>query len=67
MVRALGSQTVGLREVALQVAHVHRGKCGQLMDDHVRPRPRHRLRDLIGIKRVGDHQHRPQLGQHRPP
>jgi hypothetical protein len=31
------------------------------MDDHVRLRSAHGLRDLIGIKRVRDHRHRSQL------
>src|SRR5688572_13139126 len=35
------------------------------MDDDVRPRLAHRLRDLIGIKRVRDHRHRAQLAEHR--
>jgi len=35
------------------------------MDDHVRPRPPHGLRDLIGIKRVRDHRHSAQLVEHR--
>jgi hypothetical protein len=38
---------------------------GQLMDDHVRPRAAHGLRDLVGLKRVGDHRHSAQLGEHR--
>ncbi|HWE08455.1 MAG TPA: hypothetical protein VG325_03825 [Solirubrobacteraceae bacterium] len=65
MVSRLGSQTVRQREVAIEVTQVNRPDRGQLMNDHLRPRPRHGLRDLIGIKRVRDHRHSPQLGQHR--
>ena len=66
MVGPLGPQTVGQREIAIEVTHVERlGNRGQLMDDHVRPRPRHGLRDLIGIKRVRDHRHSAQLAEHR--
>jgi hypothetical protein len=39
---------------------------GQLMHDHFRVRPADRLGDLIGVKRVRDHRHSAQLGQHRP-
>jgi hypothetical protein len=34
------------------------------MDDHLRLRPRHGLRDLIGIKRVRDHRHSAQIAEH---
>ena len=34
------------------------------MDDHVRPRAGHGLRDLIAIERVRDHRHSAQLGEH---
>ena len=61
VVGALGPQAVGQREIAIEVPHVHLPNRGQLMDDHVRPRPGHRLRNLIGIKRVRDHRHRTQL------
>ena len=36
------------------------------MDDHLRPRPAHGLRDLIGIKRVRDHRHSAQLARASP-
>jgi hypothetical protein len=66
VVRALGPQTVGQREIAIQVTHVQRlFDRGQLMDDHVRPRPRDGLRDLIGIKRIRDHRHSAELAEHR--
>jgi hypothetical protein len=35
------------------------------MDNHVRPRPAHRRRNLIGIQRVRDHRHSAQLADHR--
>jgi hypothetical protein len=47
------------------MTHVNRTDRGQLMDDHVRFRARHGLRDLIGIKRVRDHRHSAQLVKHR--
>jgi hypothetical protein len=47
------------------MTHVNRTDRAQLMDDHVRPRARHGLRDLIGIKRVRDHRHSEQLTPHR--
>ena len=65
VVRALGPQAAGQREIAIEVTHVHRSNRGQLMDDHVRPRPAHGLRDLIGIKRVCNHRHGAQLVEHR--
>ena len=66
VVRALGPQAVGQREVAVEVTQVQgRWNRGQLMDDHLRPRPAHGLRDLIGIKRVRDHRHSAQLVKHR--
>jgi hypothetical protein len=61
----LGPQTVRQREVAIEMTHVHRTDRGQLMNDHLRPRPRHGLRDLIGLKRVRDHRNSAQLIQHR--
>ena len=66
MVRPLGPQPGGQRESAIEVTQVQlfRNR-GQLMDDHVRPRPAHGLRDLIGIKRVRDHRHSAQLVEHR--
>ena len=64
VVGALRPQAVGRRGIAFRVA-LHPRKGGQLMDDHVRPRPAHRLRDLIGIKRVRDHRHSTQLADHR--
>ena len=65
MVGPLGPQTVGLREVAIEMTHVHRSNRGQLMDDHVRPRPSHRLGDLIGIERVRNRRHGAHLREHR--
>ena len=65
VVRALGPQAVGRRGIAFGVAHATPAEGGQLMDDHVRPRPAHGLRDLIGIERVRDHRHRAQLAEHR--
>jgi hypothetical protein len=66
MVGPLGPQPVGQREIAIEMTHVQRSDRGQLMDDHLGPRPAHRLRDLIGIERVRDHRHRAQLVEHRP-
>jgi hypothetical protein len=66
VVRALGPNLVGLCEGAIEVpgeAGIREG--GRLMDDHVRPRPAHGLRDLIGIKRVRDHRHSAELVEHR--
>ena len=65
MIGRLGTQTVGQREIAIKVAHVDRTDRRQLMDDHLRARPRHGLGDLIGIKRVRDHRHSAQSGEHR--
>ena len=66
VVGTLGPQMVRLREVAIEVTQVQqRWNRGQLMDDHVRPRPAHGLRDLIGIERVRDHRHSAQLVEHR--
>jgi hypothetical protein len=67
IIGALGPQTVGQREIAIEVTQVQllRNR-GQLMDDHVRPRPAHGLRDLIGIERVRDRRHSAQLVEHRP-
>jgi hypothetical protein len=61
----LGTQAVGQREIAIEVTHVQGSNRGQLMDDHVRPRAAHGLRDLVGIKRVRDHRHSAQLREHR--
>ena len=66
VVGALGPQAVGRREIAIEMTHVERSDRGQLMDDHLRPRPRHGLRDLIGIKRVRDHRHGAELGRASP-
>src|SRR5215475_9702531 len=60
-----GSLAVGQREVAIEVTHVHSSDRGQLMDDHLRPGPRHGLRDLIRIKRVRDRRHSAQIAEHR--
>jgi hypothetical protein len=66
VVRALGPQTVGRREIAIEVTHVQQlSDRGQLMHDHVRPRPAHGLRDLIWIKRVGDDGNSAELVEHR--
>jgi hypothetical protein len=65
MIGRLGPQTIGQREIAIKVAHVDRTDRCQLMDDHVRPRPRHDLGDLIGIKRVRNHRNSAQFGEHR--
>jgi hypothetical protein len=65
MVGPLGPQPVREREIAIEMTHVQRTDRGQLMDDHVRPRFAHGLRDLIGIKRVRDHRHCAQLVEHR--
>jgi hypothetical protein len=66
VVRALGPQTGGQREIAIEVTQVQlfRNR-GQLMDDHVWPRPAHGLRDLIGIERVCDRRHSAELVEHR--
>ena len=61
---ALRSQPVGRRGIAFGVA-LHPCKGGQLMDDHLRPRPPYGLRHLIGIKRVRHHRHSTQLADHR--
>jgi hypothetical protein len=58
-------QAVGRRGAVFGVA-LHACEGGQLVNDHVRPRPAHGLRDLLGIERVGDHGHGAQLGEHRP-
>ena len=65
MVGALHSQTVGQREIAIEMTHVKRTNRRQLMDDHLRPRPRHGVRDLLGIKRVRDYRHSAKLGEQR--
>jgi hypothetical protein len=65
VVGSLGAQPVGQRDAALEVTRVEPSERRQLMDDHVRPRPAHGLRDPIGIECVGDHGHRPQLLEHR--
>ena len=65
VVSPLGPQAVGQREIAIEVTCVNRPDRGQLVDDHVRLRPAHGLRDLIGIERVRDHRHRAQSVEHR--
>jgi hypothetical protein len=66
VVCALDPQAVRQREITLHVTRVHRFRNrGQLMDDHIRSRPAHGLRDLIGIKRISDHRHRAQLVKRR--
>ena len=64
MIGALRPQPVGEREVTIEVAHVERPDRGQLMHDHLRVRPAHRLGDLIGIERISHDRHRAELGQH---
>jgi hypothetical protein len=66
VIRPLGTQAIGQREIAVEVTRVNRPDRGQLVDDHVRPRAAHGLRDLSGIKRVRNHRHSAQLGEHRP-
>ena len=65
MVGPFGPQAVGQREIAIEMTQVNRPDRGQLMDDLVRRSLAHRLRDLIGIKRVRDHRHSAQLVEHR--
>jgi hypothetical protein len=65
VVRPLGSQAVGRREIAIEVSRADRTDRGQLMDDRLWLRPAHRLRDLIVIKRVRDHRHSAQLVEQR--
>ena len=64
MVGALRPQAVGRRGSAFRVA-LHPCKGGQLVDDHIRPRPAHGFRDLLGIERVRDYGHSAQLEEHR--
>jgi hypothetical protein len=66
VVGPLGPQAVGRREVGIEVPRVQCSDRGQLVDDHLRPRPAHRLGDLVGGERVGDHRHRAQLLEQRP-
>jgi hypothetical protein len=66
VIGALGPQAVGQLEGTIGMARVQRfGNRGQLVDDHVRPRPGHRRGDLIGIERVRDHRHGAQPVEHR--
>jgi hypothetical protein len=65
VVRALGPQAVGRREIALHVTRVDRSDRRQLVDDHVRPCRGHRPRDLIGLERVRDDRYRAELVKHR--
>ena len=60
-----GSLAVGQCEIAIEVTRVQSPDRGQLIDDHLRLRPRHGLRDLTGIKRVRDHRHGAQIAEHR--
>jgi hypothetical protein len=53
-------------EVTVEVTWVKRPDCGQLMDDHVRLRSPHSLRDQIAIKRIRDDRHSAQVVEHRP-
>jgi hypothetical protein len=64
VVGPLGPQTAGQREIAIEVTRVKRPDRRQLMHDHVRLRPAHGVRDLIGIERVSDHRHSAQLVEH---
>jgi hypothetical protein len=67
VIRPLGPQAVGEREIAIEVAQVQpRWNRGQLMDHHLRPRPANGDRDLVGVERIRDHRHRAELSQHRP-
>ena len=65
VVGPLGPQTVRPREIAIEVTQVKPANRGQLMDDHIRLRPSHGLRDLVGIKRIRHHRHSAQLVEHR--
>jgi hypothetical protein len=65
VIRPLGPQAVGQREIAIHVSQVQRSNCGQLVDNHVRLRPAHGLRNLLGIKGVCDHRHSAELMEHR--
>ena len=66
MIGALRPQTVGQREVAIEMARVERVRDRrQLMNDHIGPCIPHRLRDLIGIERVRDDRHRAEFAEHR--
>jgi hypothetical protein len=66
MIRALGPQAVGQREVAIEMAHVERVRDRrQLMDDHVGLRGPDRFRDLVGIERVRHHGRCALLEEHR--
>ncbi len=49
MVGPAGPQAVRQCDVAIEMTRVNRTDRGQLMEDHVRPRPRHGLRNLIGL------------------
>jgi hypothetical protein len=62
----------GTRARAIRLVREHAGDYptqrtdrGQLMDDHLRPRLAHRLGDLIGVQRVGDHRHGAHFVEHR--
>ena len=67
VIRPLGPQAVGQREIAIEMTWVKTARDrGQLMDDHVRPRPVHGLRDLIRIQRIGNHRRRPKLIEQSP-
>jgi hypothetical protein len=57
VVGPVGPQTVGQREIAIEMTHLHPTNRGQLMDDHVRPRVTDSCRHLIGIKRIRDDRH----------
>jgi hypothetical protein len=65
VVGPFGPQTVRQREIAIEMTRINRTDSGQLVDDHVRPRTPDGLRDLIGIKRVGDDRHSAKLVEHR--
>jgi hypothetical protein len=64
MVRRLGTQSVGHREEAVGVPHIHRpGQRRELMDDHLRLGLAHHPSHGIGIESVGDNRPRPQRPQ----
>ena len=66
MIGALGPQTVGHREAAIEVAQVERLDRGQLVDDHVRARLGDGGRDLVGVERVEHDRRGAELIQRRP-
>jgi len=64
VVRALGSQAVRDRELAVDVPQVLEGReRGHLMDDDLGTRVRHRLADRFPVQGVQDHRLRPHRAQ----